>query len=413
VALAPYLLTSAILARKNDLGESMTRTDKAYRPLSFRALASLAAPVLAIALTLAPARAEGPAPAGAAQAPDVNDNTVGIVAGTVSGTYIQFASDLSNLLDAPGKLRIMAVLGKGSMQNIEDVLKVRGIDLGIVQSDVLTYIRKKGLYPEAVNKLQYVTKLYNEELHMLSRPEFQKLEDLRGKKVNFGLPGSGIAITCAVLFDLLNIKVDPTYDDPGLAIEKLKRGEIAASAGVYGKPAKIYDVVKAGDKLKFLPVPPTLELTEVYFPSTLTAKDYPQLVAEGSSVETIAVGAVMIVYGWEPNSFRYKKTARFVDAFFANFETFQNPPAHPKWREVSLITKVPGWTRFPAAEDWLKRAVSISAAGGGQSSADADRASFQKFITEISGKGGAGNDDETRLKLFLAYEAWKKKQAAR
>lgn len=391
----------------------MKQTDQANRPLSFRALAFLAAPVLAFVLALSPALAQAPStPAAAPQAPDVNDNTVGIVAGTVSGTYIQFASDLSNLLDSPGKLRIMAVLGKGSMQNIEDVLKVRGIDLGIVQSDVLTYIRKKRLYPEAVNKLQYVTKLYNEELHMLARPEYQKLEDLRGKKVNFGLPGSGIAITCAVLFDLLNIKVDPVYDDPGLAIEKLKRGEIAASAGVYGKPAKIYDVVKASDKLKFLPVPPSLELTEVYFPSSLTAKDYPQLVAEGASVETIAVGAVMIVYGWEPNSFRYKKTARFVEAFFSNFETFQNPPAHPKWREVSLITKVPGWTRFPAADEWLKRAVSISSsAGGAQSSADADRAAFQKFLKEISGKG-AGTDEETRLKLFLAYEAWKKKQQA-
>jgi TRAP transporter TAXI family solute receptor len=387
----------------------MKRNVAAYRFLPSRALALLAAPLLAFALTLTSAQAQ--APNATAPAPDINDNTVGIVAGTVSGTYIQFASDLSNLLDSPGKLRILAVLGKGSMQNIEDVLKVRGIDLGIVQSDVLTYIRKKGLYPEAANKLQYVTKLYNEELHILTRPEYQKLEDLSGKKVNFGLPGSGIAITCAVLFDLLKIKVDPVYDDPGLAIEKLKRGEIAASAGVYGKPAKIYDVVKAKDRLKFLPVPSTLELSEIYFPSVLTANDYPQLISEGAKIETIAVGAVMIVYGWDPTSGRYKKVARFVDEFFANFEAFQKPPAHQKWQEVNLITKVPGWTRFPAAEDWLKRAVSVSAAGGGQSSASADRVAFEKFLSEISGKGkGAATDEETRLKLFLAYEAWKRKR---
>jgi TRAP transporter TAXI family solute receptor len=390
----------------------MKRNVAAHRSLSSRAFAFLAAPLLAFALTLAPAQAAGPNAASApAPGPDINDNTVGIVAGTVSGTYIQFASDLSNLLDSPGKLRILAVLGKGSMQNIEDVLKVRGIDLGIVQSDVLTYIRKKGLYPDAASKLQYITKLYNEELHILTRPEFQKLEDLSGKKVNFGLPGSGIAITCAVLFDLLKIKVDPVYDDPGLAIEKLKRGEIAASAGVYGKPAKIYDVVKAKDRLKFLPVPSTLELSEVYFPSVLTANDYPHLISEGTKIETIAVGAVMIVYGWDPTSLRYRKVARFVDEFFANFEAFQKPPAHQKWQEVNLITKVPGWTRFPAAEDWLKRAVSVSAAGGDQSSASADRVAFERFLGEISGKGkGAATDEETRLKLFLAYEAWKRKQ---
>jgi uncharacterized protein len=348
------------------------------------------------------------APSGAAPNTDINEHTVGIVTGTVSGTYIQFASDLSNVLDNPGKLRILAVLGKGSMQNVEDIFRVRGIDLGIVQSDVLTYIKKKGLFPEAVNKLQYITKLYNEELHLLTRTDVQKLEDLRGQKVNFGLQGSGIAITSTILFDLLKIKVEPTYEEPAVALEKLKRGEIAASIGVYGKPASIYDRLKAEDKVKFLPVPPSLELSEVYFPSTLTAKEYPQLIAPDAKVETIAVGAVMVVYGWEPNSWRYNKVARFVDLFFSNFDQFQKPPRHQKWQEVNLIAKVPGWVRFPAAEDWLKRAVTASAS---KAPADADRGTFERFLAESPAGGkGAAADEDARLKLFQAYEAWKKTQ---
>jgi TRAP transporter TAXI family solute receptor len=296
---------------------------------------------LSFGLGLSVTASLGQTPSSAAQGADINDNTVGIVTGTVSGTYIQFASDLSNVLDSPGKLRILAVLGKGSMQNVEDILKVRGIDIGIVQSDVLTYIRTKGLFPEAVNKLQYITKLYNEELHVLARSDVQKLSDLRGKKVNFGLQGSGIAITATIVFDLLKIKVEPTYDEPAVSLEKLKRGEIAASIGVYGKPARIYDGLKVEDKMKFLPVPPSLELSEVYFPSSLSAKEYPYLIAADAKVETIAVGAVMVVYGWEPNSWRYKKVARFVDLFFSSFDLFQKPPRHQKWQEVNLIAKVP------------------------------------------------------------------------
>ncbi|HKJ62883.1 MAG TPA: TAXI family TRAP transporter solute-binding subunit, partial [Hyphomicrobiales bacterium] len=115
-----------------------------------------------------------------AQAPsateDINDTTVGIVSGTVTGTYVQFASDLSNVLDDPGKMRVLALLGKGSMQNVEDILKVRGVDLGIVQSDVLAYIRKRGLFPGTVNKLQYVTKLYNEEFHLLTGNDINTIE---------------------------------------------------------------------------------------------------------------------------------------------------------------------------------------------------------------------------------------------
>jgi TRAP-type uncharacterized transport system substrate-binding protein len=287
---------------------------------------------------------------------------------------------------------------------------VHGIYLGIVQSDVLTYIKKKGLFPDAVNKLQYVTKLYNEELHLLARADIGTLEDLRGQKVNFGTQGSGIAITASILFDLLKIQVEPAYDEPGVALEKLKHGEIAASVGVYGKPAKLYDGLKAEDKVKFLPVRPSLELSEVYFPSALTDKDYPNLIPAGAKVETIAVGAVMVVYGWDPNSWRYKKVARFVDSFFTNFEQFQQPPWHKKWREVNLITKVPGWVRFPAADEWLKRAVAVTASAG-KSSPEVDRASFERFLAEISASGkGTDADEETRLKLFQAYEAWKKAQ---
>jgi hypothetical protein len=47
--------------------------------------------------------------------------------------------------------------------------------------------------------------------------------------------------------------------------------------------------------------------------------------------------------------------ARFVDAFFSKFDQFQQPPRHPKWREVNLTAEVPGWTRFQPAQDWLVR----------------------------------------------------------
>jgi len=361
---------------------------------------------LALSLTASVAQV----PSGAAQSADINDNTVGIVSGTVSGTYIQFASDLTNVLDSPDKLRILGVLGKGSMQNIEDILRLRGIDVGIVQSDVLAYIRKNGLIPEAVDKLQYITKLYNEELHLLVRADIHKLEDLRGKKVNFGLQGSGIAITSTTLFDLMKIKVEAVHDEPGVALEKLKRGDIAASVGVYGKPAKIYDGLKREDKVKFLPVPPNMALSEVYFPSTLTAKEYPQLIAPDSKVETIAVGAVMVVYGWEPNSWRYNKVARFVDLFFSSFEQFQKPPRHPKWQEVNLIAKVPGWVRFPAADDWLKRALAASASTA-NASKGREHPTFERFLAQNQRAGkDATADEQARLKLFHAYEAWKKTQ---
>ena len=61
----------------------------------------------------------------------INRGTVGIISGGVAGTYVRVASDLANVLDKGDDLRVLAVLGKGSVQNIDDLLYLRGIDIAI------------------------------------------------------------------------------------------------------------------------------------------------------------------------------------------------------------------------------------------------------------------------------------------
>lgn len=340
---------------------------------------------------------------------DVNDTTVGIVSGTVTGTYIQFASDLSAVLDDPGKLRVLAILGKGSVKNIDDILHVKGVDIGIVQSDVLTYMEKQGLFSGAQAHVQYITKLYNEEFHLLALNDVKRLEDLAGKKVNFGPQGGGMAVTASILFDLLKIKVEPTYDDPALAVEKLKRGEISGAVGVYGKPAKIYSGLKRQDGFHFVPVPYSPALAKVYFPSAFTENDYGDLISADGRVDTVAVGSVMVVYGWQKGSWRYNKVARFVDAFFSRIEEFQRAPRHPKWQEVNLSAPVPGWTRFPPAEEWLKKtapAAPRDAADLGSSVQPSPETleAFKQFLT----KKDASNpqDEAAKQKLLQQFLEW-------
>jgi TRAP transporter TAXI family solute receptor len=364
------------------------------------------------AQTAHPQAPHAQAPSSPPASDDVNETTVGIISGTVTGTYVQFASDLTNVLDTPGKLRVLAILGKGSEQNIADILKLRGVDIGIVQSDVLAYVKKQGTFPDVENKLQYVTKLYNEEFHIVAGPDVANLEDLSGKKVNFGPKGSGISITTSTVFDLLKIPVEATYDDPSVALDKLKQGQIAASAGVYGKPAKIYESIKPDDNIHFVPVPATIDLSKVYYPSSLSNKDYPNLIGANDTVETVAVGAVMVVFSWEPNSWRYRKVARFVDMFFSSLDQLQKPPRHPKWQEVNLGAKIPGWVRFPAAEEWLKRAYT-PAKTAAQLPPDSDLAAFRRFLAETAStqKSDLANE-EARQKLFESFENWKKKQSS-
>ena len=99
-----------------------------------------------------------------AQSPDVlrnrvNQGTVAIVSGDVNGTNIRIASDLASVLDKPDQLRVLPIIGKGSVQNLIDLLYLRGIDIAIVQSDVLSFRRKANLYPNIPQRIRYVTKL--------------------------------------------------------------------------------------------------------------------------------------------------------------------------------------------------------------------------------------------------------------
>ena len=299
--------------------------------------------------------AQGSIPALAARA---NAGTVGVISGGVDGTYIRIANDLSAVLDRGDELRVLPIIGRGSVQNLSDIMFLRGIDIGIVQSDVLAFAQRERLFPSVTSLVQYIAKLYDEELHLLARPGINRVEDLAGQRVNVDLRGSGTAMTASLVFHGLGVDVQTTNDPQDTALERLKRGEIAAMAFVAGQPARIFASVPPGSGLHFLEVPLTPALVDTYLPSRLTAERYPNLVEAGGGVDTVAVGAVMAVYAWQPGTERHRKVARFIEAFFSRFDEFQRPPRHAKWREVNLAAQVPGWTRFGVAQEVAARMAS-------------------------------------------------------
>ncbi len=282
----------------------------------------------------------------------VNSGTVGVVSGGVTGTYVRFASDLSIALDEGYEHRVLAVLGKGSVRNIEDLLLLKGIDIAIVQSDVLDFYRTSKLYPNLDKKIKYITKLYNEEVHLLARPGVSEIGGLRGKRVNFGTQGSGTFMTSSIIFDALDIEVEVTTFSEPIALAKLREGAIDALVFVGGQPVTLLREIADTDDLILLPIPAD-RIKGAYLAEALTSENYPNLIKVGEDVPTVAVGAVMAAYNWPNNHARYEKVERFVERFFEKFDTFQQPPFHQKWKEVDLRAEVPGWQRFDPAADWL------------------------------------------------------------
>ena len=329
----------------------------------------------------------------------VNQGTVGIISGGINGTYVRIAADLASVLDRGNELRVLPMIGKGSVQNIADILYLKGIDIGIVQSDVLAFIKRENIYPQIEDKIHYVTKLYNEEIHLIAGKDIVSTKDLAGKKVNFGVRGSGTFMTATIVFDALGLDVDATTFDQGLAMEKVKSGEIAALVYVAGKPTSLFRQLDQDAGVHFLPIDYNPELLETYLPARLTGDDYPGLVAADAPVDTLAVGAVMAVYNWDPEQWRYRKVSRFIDAFFTSFTELELAPRHPKWKEVNISAELPGWTRFAPAEQWLAKS---------QSSNKDLKSAFKTFLDQKRAAGGTDTTDDDEL--FRQFIKWQKQQ---
>jgi TRAP-type uncharacterized transport system substrate-binding protein len=162
-------------------------------------------------------------------------------------------------------------------------------------------------------------------------------------------------MTADVIFERLGISVETTSFPQPVALEKLRRGEISALVCVVSKPDRWFKNIKSEENLHFLSIPAN-KLLERYTPASLQPDDYPDLIDPDQPVPTVAVGNVLAVYNWPAGTERYRKVAGFVRVFFDRLHDLQSPPYHPKWREINVAVPVPGWTRFAAAQEWIRKA---------------------------------------------------------
>jgi TRAP transporter TAXI family solute receptor len=337
----------------------------------------------------------------------LNSNTVTIITGTIGGTYVQIGADLASVLDDGNKLRVLPIVGRGSVQSVADILFLQGVDLGIVRADTLDYLERKGFAKDIKRQFTYVTKLYNEEMTVIAPKSVKTLKDLNGRRVSVDLPNGGTFVTALTVFERLGLKADFAYVEQRIAMEKLKKGELDAVVVVGGKPYKSVSSFQNDGRFHLVTVDYDKPLQADYLPATFTAKDYPNLIGEGETVDTIAVPAVLAAYNWNPGNDRYRKLSQFVDAFFSKFPTFQNPPFHPKWKEVSLAAPLAGWTRLPYAQQWLdSHGIGANARG-----------KFDDFMNQNPAAASKGSTSQAspadRDALFKQFQAWQADQTAK
>lgn len=284
----------------------------------------------------------------------VNENAIFLMGGPLGQSDIAYATDIANVVNDGFNLRVLPVVGAAAVQNVKDVLFLRGVDLAITDAATLSELKRSNeAGPGLERQITYVSVLYAQEVHILARPGIETIQDLAGKRVNFDIAGSGSALHLPRLFAKLGLEINPTNISQIDAIEKMQRGDLDATACVCAIPVAAFQGLATNSRFRFLAVPYDAASADDFLPARISADDYPSLVSPESAVETTATTSVLISFNWQPNTPRYVRTAKFVDAFFSKFQALMQQPRQPGWRTVNLAAKLPGWERFAPAVTWL------------------------------------------------------------
>jgi TRAP transporter TAXI family solute receptor len=295
----------------------------------------------------------------AGAAPSVAQD-MGVITGSEKGTYYQFGLDLQKLVKANG-VNMSVYPSKGSVENIFAVYQRPGVQLGIVQSDVLAFVARLQNDPvltRIAKKTKMVFPLYNEEVHLVGKRGIAEFDDLAGRRVAVGREGSGTYLTARLLFKLSEVTpAEMVLIDTQEALTELKAGRVDAMFYVAGYPVKLLkDDIAESDQLAVIPIL-NKSIVEFYPRAEIPAGTYSW---QPTAVNTVAAKAVLVSF-----DFRRKDcdSVGKVAQLIATKQDWLQKNGHPKWKAVDLNYPLRGWEQYDCVRKVLGKPAGPAAAG--------------------------------------------------
>lgn len=334
----------------------------------------------------------------------LNENTLIIATSHPTASYFAIAHDIAAALNKSGDLRLLPIPSDGGSETLRDLLFLRGVDLAIVPANALAQAKSSETFgPSLAQRIAYVARLYNEEVHLVVGRSTKALADLAGRKVAVPADDGGSLFTAKDLFSRFGVGVEIVKMPAGDALDLVRSGELAALLLMSGKPVPLLSDAPKDGSLRLLALPITPAMEEGYVPTAFRAEDYPTLIPSGVVVEGVAVSAVLVAPTSKGAEDSLQRTAKFVPAFFEAMAERPTLGRYAKW-EVNLAATLPGWARLPAAEEWLRKAQ--------QQQAMSLQRSFEEFLRETRPQEAPKLTAAQRKKLFDEFVNWTRKSVS-
>ena len=295
-----------------------------------------------------------------------------IVTASARGTYIQIGRDLPSIVAPPAGIQLEVLPSAGSAENVRRLRYEPGVKFAIVQSDVFqAFLDQAAANAEAsrmIRPLRVIMPLYNEEIYFIVRADskLNYIHEIKGARINVGELGSGTALTTTTLYRLMFSEPIAEANSSFLSnedalVKLISDKSLDVVAVIAGQPAKLLVDMKPEARqfirlLKFDPnQAPSKAALKTYFPATVRATSYPNLLQE--DIPGLAVRAFLVTYDY--NLLQTKDAlARFARSLCQNFPVLREK-GHPKWQEVELALPEVGrgWTYYPPTATELRNCI--------------------------------------------------------
>jgi uncharacterized protein len=225
-----------------------------------------------------------------------------LVTGGTGGTYYPLGGNIAGIISDNTDAEVTAQSSNASVDNMK-ALENGDADIAFTQTDIASYAAEGKLMFEdgAITNIQAIGTLYPETIQIVTLKEsgIETVEDLKGKKVSVGAPGSGTYANAEQIFEIHGMTFDEIDAQP-LAFDEstdgLQDGNIDAAFITAGAPTGAVDGLAALKDVNIVPIEQDkidalISKYPYYAEDTVPAGTYK---LEGD-VPTVAVQAMLVV----------------------------------------------------------------------------------------------------------------------
>lgn len=183
-----------------------------------------------------------------------------LATGGTQGTYYALGGTFADLITDETGIKTTAEVSQASTANV-NALKDGTAEVAFMQTDIAYYAKNGELMFDgaAMDNLVAIGVLYPETIHLVTTANsgITSYEELAGKKVSVGAPGSGTYANAEQLLEVHGLTMDdiqPQNLDFGESTDGLQSGQIDAAFITAGYPTAAVEALGATADVRIVPV---------------------------------------------------------------------------------------------------------------------------------------------------------------